>query len=205
MLTVGQEVEGERLLRYVIASSDMRYIEINQRDVYLRNDPQLGLVVQGEVPECGPDCDANLSQMLLEYTMSCVDCRDQAATASYMDHFGDNLGEQLIARLYDGAPDVAGPNRVAETMDIVLNSMGVSFQKELTADHLRYDLAFCPIHEAATSSGLGRWIAEAHRAFMALCNHIVYTLAPGWTLLQPAEVETEALLDIILIAKKQSP
>ena len=30
MLTVGQEVEGERLLRYVIASSDMRYIEMLQ-------------------------------------------------------------------------------------------------------------------------------------------------------------------------------
>ena len=47
MLTVSQEARGERLLHYVIASSDMRYIEINQRDVYLQSDPQLGLVVRG--------------------------------------------------------------------------------------------------------------------------------------------------------------
>lgn len=202
MLTVSQEAREERLLRYVIASSDMRYIEINQRDVYLLNDPQLGLVVQGEVPECGPECDANLSQMLLEYTMSCVDCRDQAATAGYVDHFGRNLGEQLIDRLYDGVPDAAGLDRVSEVMDIVFNSMGVAFQKELAADRLQYDLAHCPIHEAARNSGLNRWVAEAHRAFVALCNHVLHTLAPEWALVQPAEVETEEPLDVILIAKK---
>lgn len=202
MLTASQEARGERLLRYVIASSDMRYIEINQRDVYLRDDPQLGLVVRGEVPECGPECDADLSQMLLEYTMSCVNCRDHAATASYMDHFGHNLGEQLIARLYDGAPDATGLDRASEVMDIVLNSMGVAFQKELAPDHLRYGLAYCPIHQAARNSGLSRWIAEAHRAFVTLCNHILQTLAPEWTLLQPAEVETEEPLDVILIARK---
>lgn len=202
MLTASQEARGERLLRYVIASSDMRYIEINQRDVYLRDDPPLGLVVRGEVPECGPDCNANLSQMFLEYTMSCVDCRDHAATASYMDHFGDNLGEQLIDRLYKGLPDAAGLERAAEVIDIILNSMDVSFQKELTADYLRYDLDHCPIHEAARNTGLSRWIAEAHRAFVALCNHVLRTLAPGWALLEPVEAETEDPLDVILIAKK---
>ena len=78
-----QVTQGKPLLSYVIASSNMRYIEINERDIYLRDDPQLGPVLRGEIPECGADCHANLSQMLLEQAMSCDDCRDQAATARH--------------------------------------------------------------------------------------------------------------------------
>jgi hypothetical protein len=179
----------------------MRYIEINKRDVYLRSDPQLGPVVVGEVPDCGPDCNANLSQMLLEYTMSCEDCRDQATTARYIDHFGDNLGEKLIARLYDVVPETAGLDRLSEVMDIILNSMGVEFQKDLTVDHLRYDLAHGPIHETARNSGVTLWVAAAQSAFVALCRRVIQTLAPEWELVQPAEVETEVPLDTILIAR----
>ena len=75
MLTDTHVTQGEPLLSYKIASSNMRYIEINEREIYLRQDPQLGIVLLGEVPFCGPDCNANLSQMLLEYTMSTqIDC-----------------------------------------------------------------------------------------------------------------------------------
>ena len=202
MLTDTHVTQREPLLSYKIASSNMRYIEINEREVYLRHDPQLGPILQGEVPLCGPDCNANLGQMLLEYTMSCEDCRDQAMTAKLVDQFGDRLGEQLMARLYGSiqvAPDI---DHVSETMDIILNSMGVAFQKDRKADHLRYDLAHCPIHEAARNSGLNLWVATAHRAFVALCNYIVHVLAPEWTLVQPSVPETDVPLDNILIATK---
>ena len=202
MLTLSQEARGERLLSYVVASSDMRYIEINKRDVYLQNDPELGLIVRGEVPECGPECRANLSQMLLEYSMSCVDCRDHATTTRHIVQFGQHLGEKLIAKFKEIDPEAAGPDRASQVMDIVLNSMGAAFQKDLTTEHLRYELAHCPIHEAAASSGLTRWIAAAHGAFVALCNDIVHELAPEWELALPAEAETEEPLETILITRK---
>ena len=41
MLKEGQAIHQGELLSYTIASGDMRYIEINKRDVYLRGDPQL--------------------------------------------------------------------------------------------------------------------------------------------------------------------
>ena len=180
----------------------MRYIEINEREVYLRHDPRLGLILQGEVPQCGPDCNANLSQMLLEYTMACEDCRDQAMTAKLVDQFGDHLGEELMAKLYGSSPLSPDIDHVSETMDIILNSMGVAFQKDRKADQLHYDLAYCPIHEAARNSGLNLWVATAHRAFVALCNYVLQALAPEWTLVQPSDPETDVPLDYILIAKK---
>ena len=202
MLTLGQEARGERLLSYVVASSDMRYIEINKRDVYLQDDPNLGLVVRGEVPECGPECNVNLSQMFLEYSMSCVDCRDHKATTRHIDQFGQHLGEKLIAGLQELAPVAAGPGGVSEVFDIVLNSMGADFHKDLAVDSLQYDLARCPIHMAAEGSGLTRWIAAAHGAFVALCNEILDELAPDWKLVLPVKAETEEPLETILIARK---
>lgn len=202
MLTLSQEARGQRLLSYVVASSDMRYIEINKRDVYLQDDPELGLIVRGEVPDCGPECSANLSQMLLEYSMSCVDCRDHAATTRHIVQFGQHLGEKLIARLNEIDPETAGLNGASEVMDIVLKSMGAAFQKDLTAEQLRYELAHCPIHQAAEGSGLTRWIAAAHGAFVALCNDILHEIAPKWVLALPVEVETEAPLETILIVRK---
>lgn len=202
MLTDAHVIQGKPLLSYVIASSNMRYIGINEREIYLRDDPQLGLIIQGEVPQCGPDCHANLSQLLLEYTMSCEDCRDHAMTAKHVDHFGDQLGEKLITNLHDVIPVTPDIDRLSEIMDIILNSMGVSFDKELTVDHLRYELAHCPIHAAAKKSRSNLWIATAHRAFVALCSYVVRTVAPEWALVQPSEPETDIPLDNILIARK---
>lgn len=202
MLTDTRVTQEEPLLSYVIASSNMRYIEINEREIFLRRDPQLGLIIQGQVPHCGPDCNVNLSQILLEYAMSCEDCRDHTTTATHVDQFGDRLGQELVARLYDVKPATTDVQRLAEVMEIILNSLGVAFQKDLAADHLRYDFVNCPIHKAAKSSGLNLWVATAHRALVALCNHLVCELAPEWVLIQPSEPETDTPLDSILIVSK---
>jgi hypothetical protein len=201
MLADAHVTQGQPLFSYVIASGNMRHIGINEREIYLRDDPQLGPILQGEVPQCGPDCYANLSQILLEYTMSCEDCRDHAVTAKHVDQFGQRLGEQLIVNFYDVVPVIPDIDRLSETMDIILKSMGVSFEKELTVDHLRYELDQCPIHTVANKSGSNLWVAPAHRAFVALCSCVVRTLAPEWALVQPSEPDTDVPLKNILIAR----
>ena len=187
-----QVTQGKPLLSYVIASSNMRYIEINERDIYLRDDPQLGPVLRGEIPECGADCHTNLSQMLLEQAMSCDDCRDQAATARHVDHFGERLGEQLIA---------AHSGNLPEMMTIILNSMDVSFEKVVTAVSLQFNLAHCPIQKVATSSASNLWTASARRAFVTLCSSVVQALAPEWMLTHPTFSDIDKPLDKILISK----
>jgi hypothetical protein len=64
------EMQETLLLRYPIASGDMKFIEVNQRDIYLRNDPASGIVLRGEIPDCGPGCYADLGQVILEYVMT---------------------------------------------------------------------------------------------------------------------------------------
>jgi len=194
----------EPLLSYVIASSDMRYIEINEREIYLRDDPQRGLVMQGEIPECGPDCYANLSQVLLEFAMCCEDCGDHAMTAAQVELFGVRLGERLLANLYSALivpPDI---DRLTQIIEILLNSLGVSFKKEMMADYLRYELAYCPIRAVAQKSGLSLWVAPARRAFVALCSYVVQTVAPERVLVQPSYSDTDTPLDKLLISSAEA-
>jgi hypothetical protein len=140
--------------------------------------------------------------MLLEYTMSCEDCRDQVMSAKLIDQFGHRLGEEVIQRLYGTTTLALGIEHLSEMMDVILNSMGVNFQKFLKVEQLSYELVQCPIHEAARKSGLNLWVVAARQAFIALCNHFVLNLAPDWTLVQPSDPGTDDPLDIILFSKK---
>ena len=66
MTSQADQTQDAHLLSYVIASADMRYVEVNRREVYLRQDPELGLIVRGEMEGCGPACYVDLNQVLLE-------------------------------------------------------------------------------------------------------------------------------------------
>lgn len=202
MLIDNHNAEGKQLLSYVVASGDMRNIPINDREVYLRIDPELGLILQGEVPECGFECHANLSQILLEYTMSCEDCHNRGSTAKNADQFGERLGNQLVTKIYGDNAVTSEIAQVSELMEIILNSMDIAFQTDHKVDQLQFDLAQCPIHRSAGSLGLNLWVASAHRAFVALCSYIISTLASDWVLLNPSKPETDVPLDTILITRK---
>ena len=187
---------GGRLLSYPIASSDMWYSEIGQREIYLRGEPQQGLYLQGEIPDCGPGCYANLSEVLLEYCCGCEQCLGASVNASLVCPFADRLGRQLMAKLQDLVSETSEIDRVSAIMDILLNSMGVAFEKVLTADGLRYDLADPPITGAARGSGLSglrQWGSLAQRAFVALSSFVVQATAPGWVFVPPSRPETNVL------------
>jgi len=199
-------VSEDRLLSFAIASSDMWYSEIGQREIYLRREPQRGLYLQGEIPECGPDCYANLSEVLLEYCCGCEQCGGHTGTASLVCPFADRLGRQLMAKLHDLVPEAPDIDRVSAIMDIILSSMDVAFEKVLTADGLRYDLAAPPIRKAASGSrlsGLYQWGTLAQRAFVALSSFVVGAAAPGWVFVPPSEPETNVLWIIPMSSESQ--
>lgn len=189
-----QRDEEADLFSYVVASGDMRFIEIGERDLFLRDDAELGLVIRGEVPECGPVCFANLSQILLEYVMGCEDCRDAALTGEAADQFGRKLGRTLVDRLYPDHSASTGTEPLQKTMTVVVRSLSSPFEEWFNGDELSYRLAYSPIHETAGKSALNLWIPLAHRALVALCQRIQEGLAPDWSLTQPAERESEAAL-----------
>jgi hypothetical protein len=177
-------VREAQLFTYAIASSELRYSAVHERTIFLRNDPDP--VVRGEICECGPSCHANLSQVLLEYAMSCEGCQDRGAAGELVACTGERLGHILAARLYQDTPDVPVTDRVSGAFRFLLQSMGGEFTEEHLTNQLRYTLTRCPLHTAAQQTGLARAIPTARQGFIALCTSLLHTLAPDWVLIHPA-------------------
>lgn len=192
-------VREAHLFTYVIASIEMRFDAVGERAIYLRNDPDVGPVVRGEICGCGPSCHANLSQVLLEYALSCEGCQDQAKAGSLIECTGERLGRILANKLYQDVPDMLVAERITGAFQFVLQSMGGQFTVAQEADGIRYALDGCPLQTTAARLGLMRGVAIAYHGFVALCESMLHTLASGWALAQPSKYAADTLLREIVL------
>ena len=193
------KIKDAPLLAYVIASADMRYIEINEREIYIRQDPVVGIVVRGEISGCGAGCNADLSQIFLEYAMSCEGCSDQTEGKKSVTRFGARLGAILAARLSEDYIGLSTIDQLSQAFEFILNSMAVPFTQERTDRNLRYNLAHCPLCDSGKKTGLNRDMALALLGFVVLCQSMLQSFAPDWSLLKPSiQAPEPTLLEIEL-------
>ena len=185
---------------YVMASADMRYIEIGRREVFLRKDPTAGLVIRGEIPDCGPECFIDLSEILLEYATSCEGCREDDVDTEEVVTFGVKLGEILVASTADAVAELPTPKKLSIAFACTLNSMGATYRQVIKENCLEYMLDCCPLRECANSTGFGRNVEMAQLSFTAMCKSIVNAFAPDWELTQPSEGDTSVPIHQIVIS-----
>ncbi|UCG24895.1 MAG: hypothetical protein JSW55_02555 [Chloroflexota bacterium] len=182
MTSQADQTQDAHLLSFVIASADMRYVEVNERHVYMRQDPELGLIVRGEMPGCGSACYVDLNQILLEHALSCEGCKDHVIAEETAEHFGRRLAKALI----DHFDLEASPaDQLATVYECLLRSMAVPFEVQRETRALRYELAYSPLHQAAEGRALNLGLPMARWTFVTLCESIAETLAPEWELLHP--------------------
>jgi hypothetical protein len=195
------QTQEAHLLSYVIASADMRYVEVNKREIYLRHDPELGLIVRGEMEGCGPACHIDLNQILLEHALSCEGCKDHIIAVETAEHLGRRLAKALLSALQDGA-DASPIDRLAAALECLLRSMAVPFEVQREAGALRYHLPFSPLHRAAEGRALNLGLPMARLTFVTICDSIAQTLTPEWELLHPVNRAAERPIEKIeLVAR----
>jgi hypothetical protein len=195
------EIKEIPVLSYHLASADMRYIETGVRNIYLREDPDLGLVYRGEIPDCGPACYVGLNEILLEYAMSCEGCKEETTAAEEVSQFGVRLGEILLAKMQLDTLDLATTQKLLKGFEPIFNSMSAVYEIELQEDRLGVSLRCCPLSECAKTTGLGRNVELAYISFTALCTTLIGYLAPDWVLLQPTEGAVQLPLhDIVIVS-----
>jgi hypothetical protein len=199
-MTETLEIQDAPVFSFALASADMRYIEIGEREIYLRNDPEAGLVFRGEIFGCGPGCIVDLSEILLEYAMSCEGCREQSVASEEVARFGEHLAEVLVEKTYHDIAELPTPEKLSSAFKCILNSMSVTYIEESKKDHLEYSLDCCPLSECAKSTGLSRSVEMAHLSFTSLCKSLIKALAPDWLLMQPSEGDTNIPIHKIVIA-----
>lgn len=184
---------------YVIASGDMRYIEINERQIYLIYDPVMAYYLRGEMPGCGAGCYADLSQIFLEYVLSCEGCRDSAEAQASTVQFGTHLGRNLALRLAECYSDFTAPEQLSAGLECAFNSLNVAFIVERRLNSLHYSIEWCPICQSADHSGLSRAASAAHHGLVAFLHSLVETIAPDWRLSEPPQVNfADPLLSIVI-------
>lgn len=174
------------LISYPLASGDMRFIQVNERVIFLRNDPELGPVLRGEISGCGSSCFADLGQIFLEFGMNCEGCRDQQSAEVEIAAFGERLGISLVDELSHYLSSQPPQDRLAGVLVCVLNSMDVPFTYLQNPNQLHFTLAHCPLCAAGSKSGLNREMALARFGFAAFCETLVKSLSPEWKLIKPS-------------------
>src|SRR3989304_633566 len=95
MLTQTSNSPVARLGRYTIASADMYYSEMGQRDICVCDDPEKGLRIWGEMPVGGDATSVDLCQIFLEYALFCQAAGDAEQSNNEMRALGERLGGML--------------------------------------------------------------------------------------------------------------
>jgi hypothetical protein len=198
-MTENLEIQDAPIFSYAIASGDMRYIEIGEREIYLRNDPKVGLIYRGEIAGCGPECHFELNEILLEFAMSCEGCREESFATKEVIQFGEHLGEVLLARTARDIAELPTIEKLSSVSKCMLNSMSARYIEEIKEDQLQYSLDCCPLRECAMNTGLNRNVDMAHLSFVALWKSLISNLAPGWVLMHPSDEEKEIPIHKIVI------
>jgi hypothetical protein len=160
--------------------------------------------VRGEIPGCGSSCHADLSQIFLEFAITCEGCKQEAVALETAVIFGERLGELLVGRLAATGAAGSGVQRFCSAYGRILVSMNAAYTLQEGEDLLRYSLAECPLRAAAVDTGLSRGLATAQEAFIALTSSMLHALAPNWKLVKPTDRDLALpLLEIVITQREQ--
>ncbi len=179
-----------RICRYTIASSDMYYTELEQRDVYVQEDPQKGFQIWAEVVGGGPATGIPLCQVFLEYAMySRTWCNPDEAIYNIQE-FGKRLGLALAKFMEENPPAQTSNCKGACALMCLLESMKVQLSVEQVGPELRFVFAQCPLLETAELTGL-RETDLALYGVNAMCQSLINAVDPGLTLHTPEKISKE--------------
>ena len=195
------DTQESPVFTYALASGDLRYIEIGEREIYLQQVPGKGLIFRGEIAGNIPGSEINLSEILLEYAMSCEGCNKAELATEMLLHFGEQLGHIYVETAAQDLQTLSDPEKISISMSCLLNSMEAKFRESLQANSIEYSLDCCPLSECAKDTGLNRSVEMAYISMEMLFKYVISILAPDWHLVHPSAVEIDIPLHRVLIAR----
>jgi hypothetical protein len=166
------------IYEYRITSVEMRSLDQNIRQVILGRDESGTLQVTGEVPGCGEECNANLSDLILEFVMSCEGCGEPDVLDQYLGSFCAKISQAVLIETVDIDVD----DHLRSSIETILTSMnGEHLLPEGLVEGL-YGFDKCPICFASERMGIQRGLANAHRTFFKLCEDTIFAISTEYTI-----------------------
>lgn len=193
------QFRSKHLYRYAIGCGDMHYTEIEQRDVFVQDDPENGFRVWGEIVGGGPATSVCLCQMFLEYAMFSQSlCNPDQATSNIMA-FGKNLGLALANFIQSYSPANESSSKGTCGLMCVLEALNVKFEVFQVGSELRFIFATCPLVEKAEQTGLHE-VDLAMYGVNAMCQSLVNALDPNLVLHTPQATSPVFMYEVETVA-----
>lgn len=174
------------ICRYPIASTDMYYNEVGQRDVFVRDDLLHGFQIWGELTGAGEDTSITLCEIFLEYAMFCQTGYEENQAYALMESFGSGLGQALAMYMLDNIFLNGYPNPGVCALECVLETMKVNFTIHQIGPELRFILCDCPFERTAGHTGLPQ-SELAHIGFNAMCQGLLKVIQPELPVASPID------------------
>jgi hypothetical protein len=172
------------ICRYPIATSDMYYNEVGQRDVYVRDDLLHGFQIWGELTGAGPDTTISLCEIFLEYAMFCQTGFDENQAYALMESFGSGLGQAVAMYMEDNIFLNGFPNPGICALECVLETLRVDFTIHQIGPELRFIICDCPFEKTAGQTGLPQ-SELAHVGLNAMCQGLLKVIQPELPVASP--------------------
>ena len=174
------------ICRYPIASTDMYYNEVGQRDVYVRDDLLHGFQIWGELSGAGEDTAISLCEIFLEYAMFCGTGYDEDHAYALMESFGSGLGQAAAIYMLDNIFMDGFPNPGVCALECVLETLHVNFTIHQIGPELRFILCDCPFDKTAGQTGLPQ-SELAHVGLNAMCQGLLKVIQPELPVASPVD------------------
>jgi formate transporter len=186
----------KKISQYNIASADMYYSEMGQREIYVYDDPGEGLRIWGEMPMEGTATSIDLCQILLEYALFCRTAREAEQSYEDMNSFCGRLGKSLADYLKETIPFKSASDPGACALESVLDAIHAHLDIEHIGPELRFIVAGCPLLDVSKQSGL-REIELAQYGFNVICQSLIETIDPHLLLYAPLGSESNQVFTLL--------
>ncbi len=174
------------ICRYPIASSDMYYNEVGQRDVFVRDDLLHGFQIWGELTGAGEETAIPLCEIFLEYAMCCQTSYDEGEAYARMESFGSGLGQAVAYYMLDNIFLNGFPNPGVCALECVLETLKVDFTIHQIGPELRFIICDCPFEKTAAQTGLPQ-TEMAHVGLNAMCQGLLKVIQPELPVASPVD------------------
>jgi hypothetical protein len=174
------------ICRYPVASSDMYYNEVGQRDVFVRDDLLHGFQIWGELTGVGEETAISLCEIFLEYAMFCQTGYEENQAYALMESFGSGLGQAVGIYMVDNIFLNGFPNPGVCALECVLETLKVNFTIHQIGPELRFIICDCPFDKTAGQTGLPQ-SELAHVGLNAMCQGLLKVIQPELPVASPID------------------
>ncbi len=189
------EVSAVPLCQYTLASMDMYYAELEQRQVFIGSDENRHVKIWAERANGGPSKKAELCRIFLEYSLYCNSWCNPAEAHYHMQRFGEKLGKHLANYLRQNPGAVTGDNPAVGALECLFGSIGACYSLDYVEAGMRFLVTQCPLEHAAKDLGIPS-VELARHGINAMCRRMLLDMSPGATVSTAPEFSPQFMFTI---------